>query len=72
MIPINVQDDIVAQLAEDFGCQVGTLPFTYLGLPLGTTRPCIQDLLPLVCNLERKLAASSSFLNQGSRLQLIN
>jgi hypothetical protein len=26
-------------LASAFGCQVGTMPFTYLGLPMGTTNP---------------------------------
>jgi hypothetical protein len=51
---------------------VGSMPFTYLGLPLGTTRPLIHDLMPLVCHLERKLSSSSSFLPQGARLQLIN
>jgi hypothetical protein len=56
----------------EFGCQVGSMPFTYLGLPLGTTRPTMTDLMPLVCRLERKLFSSSSFLAQGARLQLIN
>jgi hypothetical protein len=72
LIPINVPDDLVALLAEDFGCQVGTMPFTYLGLPLGMTRPTMRDMMPLVCRLERKLSSSSSFLSQGARLQLIN
>jgi hypothetical protein len=72
LVPINVPDDLVTLLAEDFGCQVGTMPFTYLGLPLGTTRPTMRDMMPLVCRLERKLSSSSSFLSQGARLQLIN
>jgi hypothetical protein len=67
-----VPDDLVSLLAEDFGCQVGTMPFTYLGLPLGTTRPTMRDMMPLVCRLERKLSSSYSFLSQGARLQLIN
>jgi hypothetical protein len=61
MVPINVLDDLMQQLATDFGCQIGVMPFTYLGLPLGTTRPTISDLMPLVCRLERKLTSSSSF-----------
>jgi hypothetical protein len=51
---------------------VGSLPFTYLGLPVGTIKPTIAELSPLVCRLERKLTSSSSFLSQGARLQLIN
>jgi hypothetical protein len=72
LIPINVPDSLTDALAAEFGCQVGKMPFTCLGLPLGTTRPLIRDLSPLVCRLERKLSSSSSFLPQGARLQLIN
>jgi hypothetical protein len=72
MVPINVPSELLADLAEVFGCQIGSMPFTYLGLPLGTTKPTIAELSPLVCRLERKLTASSSFLSQGARLQLIN
>jgi hypothetical protein len=72
MLPINVAPDDLNHLAGVFGCQVGRMPFTYMGLPLGTTRPSITVLSPLVCRLERKLSASSSFLSQGARLKLIN
>jgi hypothetical protein len=71
MVPINVQPEIMEELADAFGCQIGGMPFTYLGLPLGTTRPTISDLSPIVCRLERKLTSISSFLSQGARLQLI-
>jgi hypothetical protein len=62
LIPINVPNDVSDALALEFGCQIGTMPFTYLGLPLGTSRPLIHDMLPLVCRLERKLSSSSCFL----------
>jgi hypothetical protein len=39
MVPINVPQDRMQLLAEAFGCQVASLPFTYLGFPLGTARP---------------------------------
>jgi hypothetical protein len=65
MLPINVRDDRIQQLSISFGCQVGKMPFTYLGLPLGTTKPTITELSPLVCRLERKLTATSSFLSRG-------
>jgi hypothetical protein len=38
---------------------------------MGTTRPKIQDLMPLVDRLERRLVATSTFLAYGGRLQLI-
>ncbi|XP_073363314.1 uncharacterized protein [Aegilops tauschii subsp. strangulata] len=71
MIPLNMTDEEAARLAAILGCKIGQFPFTYLGLPLGTTRPRIIDLMPLVDSLERRLTASSSMLNQGSRLQLL-
>jgi hypothetical protein len=57
MLPINISEEQVQHLANDFGCIVGTMPFTYLGLPLGTTRPKIQDLLPLMDRMERRLVS---------------
>src|SRR3954469_18346831 len=48
------------------------MPFTYLGLPVGTTKPAMSDVLPLVTCMERRMSASSSFLAQGGRLQYLN
>src|SRR3954462_14967479 len=61
MYPINLSDDVLARLAGVFGCQTGSLPFTYLGIPVGTTRPKMVDFLPLVDCMERRLSASSCF-----------
>ena len=41
ILPINVDEAETARLVAIFGCQVGTLPFTYLGLPVGTSKPTI-------------------------------
>jgi hypothetical protein len=53
LIPINVIDDHLLSLDATFGCVVGQLSFTYLGLPLGVTKPTIQDISPLVGLVER-------------------
>src|SRR3954471_23217879 len=53
MYPINLDDANLSTLATAFGCQTGSLPFTYLGLPVGTTRTKMMDLLPLVDCMER-------------------
>jgi hypothetical protein len=71
LLLINISDDQANSLAQVFGCNVQGMPFTYLGLPLGTTRPKIQDLMTLVDRLERRLVANSTFLAYGERLQLI-
>ena len=68
MIPINVSDQRLAELAHVFDCKVGTLPFTYLGFPVGTTRPKMVDFMPLVDCMQRRLTASSQFISQGGRL----
>ena len=47
MIPINVHPERLAVLASAFGCAIGSMPFTYLGLPMGTTKPKVEDLTHL-------------------------
>ncbi|KAK3189704.1 hypothetical protein Dsin_029265 [Dipteronia sinensis] len=55
-----------------FRCAQGSLPLTYLGLPLGG-RPSARSFWnELVCRVERRLAPwKKSFLNKGGRLVLI-
>jgi hypothetical protein len=48
------------------------LPFTYLGLPVGTTKQSIQDFLPLVQRVERKLISTAAFLSQAGKLEMVN
>jgi hypothetical protein len=72
MVSINVPQAKLNLLAATFNCTKGTLPFTYLGLPLGTTKPRVEDFLPLVTNCERRLQATSVFLSQAGRLQMTN
>jgi hypothetical protein len=71
-MPINVDAYQLQLLANTFGCAVGKLPFAYLGLPLGTTKPSVQDLTPIVDQIERRLNANGRFLDYGGRLQLVN
>lgn len=62
----------MTKLADLYGCAVGQMPFTYLGLPLGTTRPMVQDLMPLVCSMERRVSTTWSMINYGGKLTLLN
>ena len=48
------------------------MPFSYLGLPMGTARPTVADLMPLVSSVERKLSTAASLLDLGSKLTLVN
>ena len=72
LVLINLESDRTASLVQLFGCVVGTLPFTYLGLPLGLTKLRVVDFLPLVTKCERRLAYTSAFLSQAGRLEITN
>lgn len=72
LVPINLNEEGTASLAQLFGCQVDSLPFTYLGLPLGLTKPKVIVFLPLVSWCERRLALTSSFLSQAGGLEVTN
>jgi len=72
MVPINLSDEKFSHLASTFGCAKGSLPFTYLGLPLGLSRPRSEDYLPLVNKCERRLISASTFLSQASKLEITN
>ena len=72
MVPINISPEKLKHLALTFGCSTGSLPFTYLGLPLGSTKPRIDDYLPLISRCEKRLVSTSLFLSQPGRLQITN
>lgn len=72
LIPINLSQESALALARLFGCSVGSLPFTYLGLPLGTTKPTVLDLMPLVCSAERRLTSTISMMSYGGKLSWLN
>jgi hypothetical protein len=70
--PINVTDQKMEILANTFHCKIGSMPFTYLGLPLSLQRPNLGDFLPLIQKFEKRLASTSIFLSQAGRLQMVN
>ena len=72
LVSVNVSKEKSSHLAQTFGCDVGSMPFTYLGLPLGTTKPSILDFSPLVTKIERRLSGISRFLSYQGRLILVN
>lgn len=72
MIPINVDATRLEELADAFSCSKGSLPFTYLGLPLSHTRPSVVDFWPLVSKCERRLGTFSNFLSDAGRLEMTN
>lgn len=72
LVPINMNTERAAHLANTFGCQVGEMPFTYLGLSHGTTKPTISEFAPLITRFEKRLSSISKFLSYNGRLILVN
>ena len=44
LVPINMEPESSLSLAQSFGCTLGSLPFTYLGLPLSLSKPKVRYL----------------------------
>jgi hypothetical protein len=72
MVPINLAPERLTHLAARLNCQEGSLPFTYLGLPLSDSRPTIQKFLTLVHRVERRIIITTMFLTQGGKLLMVN
>jgi len=72
LVPINMTEARATHLANTFGCRVGSMPFTYLGLPLGLTKPTLQEFSPLLSRIEKRLTGVSKMLSYNGRLILVN
>jgi hypothetical protein len=48
LIPINIAQDRVNIFTSALQCQLGEVPFTYLGLPLCTSKPKKEMFMPLI------------------------
>ena len=71
MVPIGEVDDVHA-LAEILGSRVGTLPISYLGMPLGPSYNSPSIWNPILKKIERKLAGwKKLYLSKGGRLMLL-
>jgi hypothetical protein len=72
MVPLNMTAEKAELMTGVFGCQLQTVPFTYLGLPMGTTRPRVEHFEPIMNRMEKQLTSISSLLTHAGRLQLVN
>jgi hypothetical protein len=72
IVPLNMSDEKAEILAGVIGCKIQGMPFTYLGLPMGTTKPRLEHYPPLMIRVERQLTSISSMLTQADKLQLVN
>ena len=54
MVPIGEVPNVHV-LAEILGCQIGPLPMTYFGMPLGASHKSLTIWNPILEKIERKL-----------------
>ncbi|WMV22162.1 hypothetical protein MTR67_015547 [Solanum verrucosum] len=72
MYPINEVNNM-SYIASILGGVVGTLPTTYLGMPLGAKSKSIEIWNGVIEKCEKKLARwKTQYLSMGGRLTLIN
>ena len=71
MVPINISSEKCADLAASFGCKVESLPFTYLGLPMGTTKPRMEHLIGILERIDRRLVGIADTLSYDGRLVVV-
>jgi hypothetical protein len=63
MVALNILEEKLELLSNLLNSQKGNLTFTYLGLPLGTAKPNIEDFMPFIQRIERRLTCTSAFLS---------
>ncbi|GJT60696.1 RNA-directed DNA polymerase, eukaryota, reverse transcriptase zinc-binding domain protein [Tanacetum coccineum] len=69
---IVVSTDDVHLMASNTGCAAGTLPFTYLGLPIGGNMSLNENWKPVIDKFKAKLSDwKANLLSFGGRLTLI-
>ena len=65
MVPIGDVPNIHV-LAKIFGCRIGSLPMTYLDMPLGVSHKSPTIWNPILEKIERKLAEwKKMYLSKG-------
>jgi hypothetical protein len=72
MVSINLSPEKVEVMAGTFGCRIQSMPFTYLGFSMGSTKPRVEHFAPLINRAERQLPSIASMLTYASKLQLVN
>jgi hypothetical protein len=71
LMPINMDSTRLSHFANTILCKTRTLPSTYLGLPLGITKPTLEHFLPMVSRVERRLGGIADFLDYGGKLLMV-
>lgn len=72
LMGINIEPKLLDHMASQLLCKVGSLPFVYLGLPIGGSASRINLWEPVIAKIEKKLASwKGNLLSIGGRVTLI-
>lgn len=72
IIGIRVNEDHLARLADILGCKIGSLPYTYLGLPFSILASSCSPCSLVLERLKMKLSLwKTNYLSLGGRIILI-
>jgi hypothetical protein len=73
LIGINVSSPFLEMASSFLNCRLGSLPFKYLGLPIGANPNCEATWDPLVDHLKKRLFSwRNKYISFGGRIVLIN
>nr|XP_043629760.1 uncharacterized protein LOC122601047 [Erigeron canadensis] len=73
IIGIGVEIGEVNQMAHEFGCKAESLPFKYLGIPIGGSPKRIAIWKPIISKFEKRRATwKANMLSIGGRSTLIS
>ncbi|KAJ0613760.1 putative RNA-directed DNA polymerase [Helianthus annuus] len=69
---VGVGNEDVAEMAKILGCEKGLLPFSYLGLPVGSNMGLVKNWKPVIDRFESKLTLwKAKTMSFGGRSTLI-
>ena len=71
IIPVGAVDNVV-ELALELGCGIGSLPTSYLGLPLGASHKATRVWKSVKERFRKRLASwKMQYISKGGRITLI-
>jgi hypothetical protein len=73
LVGLNVPNEFIDMASDFLNCRIGSLPFKYLGLPVGANPRLSSTWAPMVDSIRRRLGSwGNKFVSLGGRIVLIN
>jgi hypothetical protein len=73
LVGVNVTNDFLVMASDFLNCRLGSIPFKYLGLPVGANPRLSSTWKPMVDSIKRRLGSwGNKYISLGGRIVLIN